>query len=374
MSKQVSTIQQEPNRNWIKITKEDAPFEVVSCLYWYSVYATPKQLKKWVLNYVKNNIDKKLVKNYSNGNRSNYEKVGSACRILEKGCPIEFVKEIIDEGLNEIKKNTISSRKRSAKAAKNSLNKVKINPKTKFDNELDGYMFKIHSEVDRLINYPKIKKSEWFDAESYFKSKHIKPEFAVEILNQLNPTLNELKLALEGEDEQLVEAYSYLKRRHHTRLIEFVGDVVGVAKKYSNKRTFTKKGKKKRKKSTTPDMMVKKLPYLEKYDELNLISEDPKDIIGATALFIYNVQSRLIYMYIADSKGLSVKGASIIGFDKKKSLIKKLRNPKHTMHMVSGNKAKLTKKFVVQHIKDVKTVEKPVREKLNKNCIIVRIF
>jgi hypothetical protein len=372
MSKQVS-IAKEPDRDWTKITKKDAPFEVVSCLYWYRVYATPKQLKRWTLNYVKNNMDKKSAKNYSNGNRSNYEKVGSACRILEKGCPIELVKEIINEGLGEIKRNTVLSRKRSVQAAKTSLSKVKVNPKTKFNNELNEYIHKINSEVDRLINYPKTKKVEWFNAESYFKTKNIKPEFAVEILNQLNPVLNELKLALEGEDEQLVEAYDYLKKRYHTRLIEFVGDIVEVAKKYSNKRTFTKKGKKKRKKSTTPNMMVKKLPHLEKYDELNLISEDPKDIIGATALFVYNVQSRLIYMYIADSKGLSVKGASITGFDKKKSLVKKLRNPKHTMHMVNG-KVRLTKKFVVQHIKDIKTVEKPVRERLNKNCIIVRIF
>lgn len=362
----------EPEPKWDKnISSEDAPFRIVKSLYWYRVYSTPKQLKKWTLDYVKSNLGAKCVKDYKNGNRSDYEETGAACRLVEKGCPVEYIQKKINKGLAEIKNDTKSSRKRSAEAAKKSLNKVKINPKAKFNHQLGEYLQKINSEIDRLIDFPKIKKKDWFDPEQYFKSKNIKPEFAVEIMNDINPTLNELKIALEGEDDQLVEAYAFLKRRYHTRLIEFVTDIVEVAKKYSNKRTVTKKGKKTKKKSTTPAMKVKKLPYLKKFDDLGLVSVDPKEIIGSTTLFVYNIQSRLVHLYVAaDNSGLSVSGASITGFDKDKSLIKKLRNPKHSIRMVNN----VTKKFAIEHIKDVKTVEKPVRERLNKNCIIVRIF
>jgi len=367
------TLSQEPQREWGSINAEDAPFELVDVTHWYRIYATPKQLKKWTLDYVKNNMDKKHLKDYSNGSRGDYQYVGASCRILDRGCPPDLVEGQIKEGLKKIKHSTISSRKRSAEAAKNSLVKVKVNPRIKFDLELDEYMHRIHSEIDKLTHYPKIKKVEWFDAEKYFKSNNIKPEYAVAILGHLNPTLNELKQALEGEDEQLVEAYSYLKRRYLTRLVEFITTMVDVAKKYSNKNTFTKKGKKKKRKSITPEMTVKKLPRLEKCDDFGLVCKDPKDIIGCTALFVYNTQSRIIYVYIAkDNEGLSVKGATIVGFNEKKSLTKKLRNPKHDL-MMMGNE-KITKKLVIEHVKKIKTVEKPVRERLNKNCIIVRIF
>tara|TARA_Y100000034_G_C6881589_1_gene404085 strand:- start:868 stop:1983 length:1116 start_codon:yes stop_codon:yes gene_type:complete len=352
-------------------TTEDAPFKVVGFLYWHSIYSTPKQLKKWTLDYVKNNFGSKTVKDYKNGNKLDYKETGAACRLVEKGCPPEFVQEKINDGLVKIKDDTISSRKRLAEAAKKSLtNKTKTNPKAKFNRQLGDYLFKINNEIDRLIDFPKIKKKDWFEPEDYFKQNDIKPEFAVEIMNNINPTLNELKIAFEGDDEQLVEAYDFLKRRYHTRLIEFVSNIVEVSKKYSNKRETNKKGKKKKKKSTTPAMKVKKLPYLKEFDDLGLISVDPKEIIGSTALFVYNTKSRIVYMYIAGSKGLSVQGASITGFDVKKSLIKKLRNPKHSVHMMNS----ITKKFAIEHIKSVKTVEKPVRERLNKNCIIVKVF
>ena len=250
--------------------------------------------------------------------------------------------------------------------------KAKVDPKVKFHNQLGEYLYKINSEIDKLVDFPKIKKKDWFDAEKWFKQNNMKPEFAVEIMNNTNPILNELKESLEGECEQLVEAYSFLKRRYHTRLIEFVTGVVEVAKKYSNRRVLTKAGKKKQKRSTTPAMMVKKLPYLEKFDELNLTSIDPKEIIGASVLYVYNSVSRLVCVYIAnDNRGLSVKGASITDYNEKTSFVKKLRNPKHSTFMVSTGKVK---KYSLEHIKSVKTVEKPIRPRLNKNCIIMKVF
>ena len=119
-------------------------------------------------------------------------------------------------------------------------------------------------------------------------------------------------------------------------------------------------------------MVVKKLPYLKEFSDLNLTSVDPKEIIGASVLYIYNTVSRLIFLYVASStQGLSVKGASITGYDKKKSFIKKLRSPKHSTYMVQTGKVK---KYVLEHVKNVKTVEKPIRPRLNKNCIILKIF
>jgi len=358
---------------WDKnITAEDAHYEAVNYMYRYRCDSTRKQLKKWTLNYVKETFGAKVVKNYQNGKKSDYENIGAACKTVAIGCPIDVLKHKIDNGLKQIKRDTLFARKRSVKSAKNLKNKPKTDPKAKFDRQLGEYVYKINSEIDKLIGFPKIKKKDWFNVEQWFKSQNIKPEFAVEIMNDVNPTLNELKEAREGECEQLVEAYDFLKRRYQTRLIEFVTEIVEVSKRYSNKRVFTKTGKKKKKKSTTPSMIVKKLPYLEKFDDLNLTSIDPKEVIGASVLYVYNTISRLICVYIAsDTKGLSVKGASITGYDENKSLIKKLRIPKHSTFIISTGKVK---KYTLEHVKSVKTVEKPIRPRLNKNCVILKVF
>jgi hypothetical protein len=217
-------------------TTEDAPFTAVGYMYKYRRDSTRKQLKKWVLNHVKETLGAKAVKDYQNGKKYDYEYVGAACRTVAIGCPIDVLKNQINKGLRQIKSDTLSARKRSVESAKNLKNKPVIDPKARFDYQLNEYMYQINSEIDKLVEFPKIKKKNWFDAEQWFKSHNIKPEFAVEIMNNVNPTLNELKEALEGECEQLVEAYGFLKRRYHTRLIEFITEIVEVSKKYSNRK------------------------------------------------------------------------------------------------------------------------------------------
>ena len=356
-----------------KITSEDAPFEVVSKTYWYRVHSTPKQLKKWTLNYVKNNFNKKEQLNYTGGNKYDYETAGSLCKLVERGCPLDFVNDSIKSVLKTIKSDTLVKKAKISNQIKNlSSNKPRVDQKEKFADQLSEYMYKVNSEIDRLIDFPKIKKKDWWDAESYFKSKNIKPEFAVEITNQITPILNELKEALEGECEQLVEAYDFLKKRYHTRLVEFISDIIEVAKRYSNRKILTRAGKKKKEKPTTPSVVIKKLPYLDKFDDLGLTSIDPKEIIGSSILYVYNTTSRLMCVYVAnDTKGLSVKGASIVDYNEKKSFVKKLRSPKHGTFMVSTGKVK---KYVLEHVKNVKTIEKPIRPRLNKNCIILKVF
>ena len=361
---------------WDKnIEDGDALSEAVGYMYRYRCNSTRKQLKKWTLDYIKETLGVKVVKDYQNGKKYDYEEVGAACRTVEIGCPVGVLKDRIDKGLKQIKSDTLAARERSIESAKNLKNKPKVDPNSKFDYQLSEYMYKINSEIDKLVEFPKIKKKDWFNSEQWFKSQNIKPEFAVEIMNDVNPTLNELKEALEGECEQLVEAYDFLKRRYHTRLIEFISEIVEVAKRYSNKKILTKTGKKKKEKPTTPAMIIKKLPHLEKFDNFddfnNLTSIDPKEIIGASTLYVYNTISRLICLYVASStQGLSVKGASITGYDKKKSFIKKLRNPKHSIYMIQ----KSIKKYALEHVKGVKTVEKSIRPRLNKNCIILKVF
>ena len=356
------------------MTDDDILFKIMKSMYWYRINSTKKQLKQWTLKHIKDEFGPKKVKDYKNGNKLSYELAGSICRIIYLGCPTRFVEDKLHKSLEEINKDTIYSRKRSVEAAKKSVaaNK-KINSKTRFNEQLKEYCYAINKEIDRFIDYPNTKKKDWFNADNSFKSKNIKPEFAAEIMKEVGSTLNEVKAALNEEDEQLVEAYDYLKRRWHTRLVEFLTNITDVARKYSDKKTPSKTGKKKSRKSISPKKLVNKLPYIKSFKEkdLDIESCEPSKIIGSSVLIVYNTVSRLVYVYVANNNvGLSVSGASIKGYNSNKSFLKKLRSPKHSINVICN----ITKKFAIEHIKDVKTVEKPVRPRLNKNCVIIKIF
>ena len=205
-------------------------------------------------------------------------------------------------------------------------------------------------------------KRQWLDRNK------VKPIQAMNILKDIRCTYNEVLSAYNKEDEQLVEGYDFMKRVHLHRFVEFLGKMTKDANKY------IKKVKPKRPvRKASLESMVKKLPYMRKFDELSVKSINPTDILGSTSLFVYNTASKLICVYqpvVNDLSGLSVKGASIIGYDPSRSFIKKCRNPEHTINMIKT----LAKVHVLEHIEDIKTVKKEIRPRLNKNCIILRAF
>ena len=87
--------------------------------------------------------------------------------------------------------------------------------------------------------------------------------------------------------------------------------------------------------------LIGKIKYKLQDEKLKLVSIDPKDILGANELWIYNTKNRKIGKYFAsnidpkgmgrDGTGLSIKGTTITGFDEKLSIQKTLRKPEDSL-------------------------------------------
>ena len=80
------------------------------------------------------------------------------------------------------------------------------------------------------------------------------------------------------------------------------------------------------KKAKSPEQLVRRLNFMRECADLKLSSVDPASVIGATALWAFNVKTRRLTEYCAvSSSGLSVNGSAVIRFDEAKSSVKTLR-------------------------------------------------
>ncbi len=346
-------------------TPEDREWKWISAMHWYRINATAKKNKSWVATYVKNNLKSEKQSDYKGASNKLYEDAGAICRILEKGHPEDPVlMRRLNTKLASIKEAVARNSANSKQAFKKSTN---ISIKDRMADQLSEYMDEINSSIDIFISDSKILKKNWFSIGSWLINNKVKSIQTMAISKDIKKMYNEISAAYHKEDEQLVEAYSFMKKSHLHKLLQFLEIMVKELDAHIQKVKPKKSSKK-----VNPQSMVKKLTHLKEIEEFDVKTVDPVKILGATAVVVYNEVSRLIYVYQSPptNGGLSVKGAAITDYDPDRSFIKKCRNPKHVVEATK----RLNKKHTIDLIEKLNTVKKEVRSRLNKNCIILRVF
>jgi hypothetical protein len=171
---------------------------------------------------------------------------------------------------------------------------------------------------------------------------------------------------LTTEDELIKEGYSNFSKTEIKKIVGFCDSVITDAMKVVNESIKSRKPRQRKQKS--PEQLVSKLKYLDKYETLESVS--PKDIIGALQLWVYNTKNRKLGCYNAeDASGLSVKGSTIIGFNELKSTQKKLRKPEVTLsEVLKGGKV-----YLRNALDEIKAVASPLNGRLNMDTILLRI-
>ena len=125
--------------------------------------------------------------------------------------------------------------------------------------------------------------------------------------------------------------------------------------------------------------LVEKLKYCLKNDRFQVASVAPENIIGANELWVFNVKYRKLGKYIAknidstgqnrEGAGLSVKGASIIGFDPVTSIQKTLRKPTEQLKdFKTAGKVKLRK-----FLENIETTDSILNGRCNNDTILLKV-
>ena len=360
-------IMSEPVWQWSECADDPKKTEWlwVRAVHWYRCNADIKKKKGWVLQYVKLHMSGENVSDYKNAKQSLYEDAGCFCKVKMTGCKNEVLDSKIGSMLSAIKSSCIEQNAKtssSSKAPKPAIKKVNVSDST------SNYCTEVNQMIDLFVNTKNINKKDWFNLDEWMTKNKIKQEQASQIMIEMKSLHNELLSAYQKEDEQIAEAYSFMSHKSLHRLVDFVSGLAEQSEEYVNGQSPKKTTKKK----VSPEKMVKKLPKKDSMPEYGIEGVDPKKIVGASALFVYNTVSRLIICYFAKpgNGGLGVSGASITHYDEKTSFMKKVRSPKHTLNIVG----RLTKKHVIEEIEKITTAKKEVRPRLNKNCVIVRVI
>jgi len=348
---------------------DDVEWSFFSCINTYrtSVHPSSKKEKQWVSSYMKwKTYKKEDIEDAQRGSSFYMGLVAPACRICtqsDKDAPVQWQKAInkyisilIIEG----------KRKRSEKTSKSIEPKVVISIQERIQNQVNEYTESLNKEIDKFVEH--IQDKSTFDIGDWLKTKKIKSTQSAMLATEFQPMLDELEEAYNKKCEQLNEAYDFLTRPQLKKFKNLIQNIIDICNQHSKLSKAVRRPR--RKKSRTPGQIIKKLQYCENSDEYNISSIDPRKIIGASKVVVFNTKNKKLAIFEASPlvDGLSVKGTTVVGFDEKKSKEKTVRKPNEILKDCATGGIRL----INNRYKSLTTKEKIPTGRLNKNCVILQ--
>ena len=342
-----------------KFDRELTKIELMTTLNWYTQNKDTKDAVKYATDYFKKNhklnVDD-VIKNYPTT-------FGFVCRILNNGGIINetelvWFKETITkikEDLDKPKVDVVVDDKPVQPNIQDRIREKASECIGELEGLLDDYI------ISKFTSNPK--------PYGVMHTLNIKGVHTNRILEHWKRIRAEYDNVLTTEDELIKEGYSNFSKTEIKKIVAFCDSVITDAMKVVNDSIKSRKPRQRKQKS--PEQLVSKLKYLDKYVDLKLESITPKDIVGALQLWVYNTKNRKLGCYNAeDASGLSVKGSTIINFNESKSTQKKLRKPEVTLpEVLKGGKV-----YLRNALDDIKAVAATLNGRLNTDTILLRII
>jgi len=344
-----------------KVSGELSRLQLMIALNWYSQNKDAKDSLKWASDY----LNKKLKLKIPEANIKNQTSTfGWICRIVNNGgiLPEENKNWLQNEiDILKLKKEpvVVDSSAKPATVMPSIQERIKDSA-SRIIGELEGFV------DDFVLNGCKesSKTPKGMMVELKAKSVHTKS-----IVEHYKKVREEVSEAIKGNDEQLVEGYSNFKKVELKRFEAFLSKMIDDALTLEDE---SKKNRKPRKKKVkTAEQLIGKLKYCIEDTTLKIKSVDPKSIIGASALWVYNSKTRKLGCYQAqDIGGLSIKGSTVLNYIESKSVQKKLRKPEQIVpEVINGGKV-----FLRNVIDNIRAVQSPLSGRINADTVLVRII
>jgi len=328
-------------------TGEDIDGFIQRAVYHYKNTASKKHLHGWLEDYAKS---------------QGYESVGDTLEcfcvyaklLLDK---VPVTQDYITELHQEIAKRAIKEEPKQDKPKAEHTPKRKVLDRTwitPFDNLID----------DAFATGAGTKDFKVFD---YCLSNNLTKGQTKEAKASLEAILNEISDY--KNDPDLTQAYGIYSDKRIKQVTNVLSEAVSDLSRYAARLDASAEAGKIRngKNSTLSDVVsgIKCMPF---FDELKISSIKPDKIVGASELYVYDTEHRLLRYYKAlSADGLGVKSAKVIGWDEKLSFVRTIRKPDEVLPLIiNGTPAKTLKQ-----IKDLKVVEKPMKTGMMSGTLIL---
>lgn len=235
----------------------------------------------------------------------------------------------------------------------------------------------INTEYEKIISNVNGYNIKTFKPLHLLKTAEAKAAHARIIKNMYDADFNELTEVIKGRDDDLIEAYSHLTPADLKKLHTFLKELIGACSMIMQEGKVARAPRTKKPKSK--DKLVEKLNYKKSDETLHLVSVNPYDILTATELWTYNIKTKKLGRYVAETidpknlnregTGLSIKGTTIIGYDQEKSIQKTLRKPQEQLKAFLGA-GKVTLRTFLDNIK---AVDIKLNGRINPDIILLKV-
>jgi len=347
------------------MSQEDFDHHLRKAFFYYNYFYTQKDLKKYVVNWMKDQYSKSDVSRFIRSNdRSVPMTVCSLIKAHTQGMPLrekelQYVKDRIYEALNsDIPDEPAAEQKIAAPAAVKTI-QDRLNEKT------SEHLSHFEGLYDEVVQGNTVNPHTY----DYFVANNVPQGQLGKFENYVDMQRLYLTAAMDRMDEQYVEAYKHYRAADFKRHLAFLDSMQTAIDQYRQVKKATKKARVKR--APNKEKVVSKLKYLKEEKTLKLVSINPVDIIGAQELWAYNAKTRKLYKYVADSlQGpLGIKGTSLTGFDAAKSVGKTLRKPDEKLKEF----AKATKVQLRKFLDEIKSTETVGNGRINSDMILLKV-
>jgi hypothetical protein len=332
--------------------------EMSKSLTWYTQNRDSKFAYKCISDYVK----KHKLSTSANAINSQTTTFGYVCRMLERGAILsDKHQKWFDDRLKAML--NIVAEKEVDVTDKEPLNVISI--QDRISEKISEIAGELEGCIDEYIISGFTKQSSPY-AVMQDKAKGIHANKIIDIFKKRRAQFDE---AINTNDEQLIEAWSCYTKAQLKKLVTFCDLIITDALKIVG--TATKSRKPRKRKQKSPEQLTAKMFYQKAYAPSDLISEDPKKIIGSQQLWVYNTKTKKLGVYQAeDASGLSVRGSTITGYSESKSITKTLRKPDEVIPQVlKGGKV-----YLRNVLSDLTTKESLLNGRVNVDTILLKIL
>ena len=201
----------------------------------------------------------------------------------------------------------------------------------------------------------------------------------LECIDKIEPIIAEFSGVLEArrthkskltdDQSQLLEAYSHLTG------MKIVKDIVRLLESYVNdlKKSHVSKqvAKVRKKKPKDKTKLIRNVKFLKEDTALGVVSVDPINLLNCSEVWVFDTKTRKLSKYYSPvGGGITVKGASLVGYEESMSSCRLLRKPEVQIKEFSD----LKKNDLTKWYSAVKSKSAPVRARLTATSLILKVF
>tara|TARA_Y100000361_G_C11141786_1_gene335554 strand:- start:238 stop:1386 length:1149 start_codon:yes stop_codon:yes gene_type:complete len=354
----------EPGEDYFKENNIGAFFN------WYNYMYDRKQVNQVIISYAKKH-------GYKNSPRFSRmflpQTLGAIIRGLENGVVFPEHKDFEGEGSSGYQKYIHQElrywNKKAGELKQEDLDKTQLIKKKRpsVQENINNKGKTLLAEVDYAIDTWDVKE---FDMYKYLANEGVSGAVANSIVNANDDLIEEITLAIKGEDPQLKEGYSHMTKGEKNNFLSFLNKLKSDTERYVENHKPVRK--KRKAKQYSAEEQIKKLSYLKEDPENRVVSISPTKIVGSNQLWIFNSKTNEIINYTAsDRGGLGVKGTTIQNFDKTISASKKLgvKTEHFIDRILEGGSIVLNKVM-----SEINSKSSKVTGRINNNMILLKVI